>query len=114
MALSKEFVLAWRTWQLMTPSFDVARANRTQGSTFAAEHDLDHLTGYVRFLGHALIDGKENDYARLAGQELRALDGIRALLDQCAGDDERAGRLRAFVDATESVLKAVVNQDTKP
>ena len=68
------------------------------------------MVSYVTWLGQAMIDRKEYDFARLANEQMHRLDGIRTLLDGTE-NSVRTKSLRDFADRTESLLCMLLHQD---
>lgn len=112
MAVNPGFIRHWRAWRRATAPVANFENGRDSAPSYGLECELDHLRSYVAWLGGALIDGEEFDYARLASGQLDKLRILSEALDALAIQHVLREELTRYMELTEELLLSIVRQDT--
>jgi hypothetical protein len=78
-----EFIRAWRTWRHSSSPYSNDYLLNKDVATGKVEHDLDHMESYLYGIGLDVIEGKDYEYAEIAGRELSDLERIGSELESC-------------------------------
>ena len=103
MRVSKEFIRAWYTWRHSSASYTNDYLLNKEVATYAVEHDLDHMESYLYGVGLGAIEGKNYDFADVAGRELSDLERISAELDACDAAESEKERFRNHIGIVRAV-----------
>lgn len=104
MAVTKEFINAWRNWQHSTAPY-------SQNSSREIEYELSHMESYLKGLGVDAIAGKPLRYSEIAGQELSDLDALILQLENSERSLKDKEALRKHIDIIRAVWSAMEDLD---
>src|SRR5688572_32732303 len=104
MAINPGFIRRWRAWRRATAPVSNFENGRDSAPSYGLECELDHLRSYVAWLGGALIDGEEFDYARLASEQLGKARTLSEALEGLEVEHVLREELTRYLELTEELL----------
>lgn len=104
MSEQTEFMHAWRAWQRSDLPTENFRLGRSKAATYGVELDLDHLVTSVHATVQGYFDLRTWDHTRRLGDYLEELHRLEAELASLPETEAQCDRIRAFIQATRSVL----------
>lgn len=102
MAVTGEFVTAWRNWQQSIAPY-------AQDSSREIEYELSHMDSNLYGMGVDAIAGKRLPFGEIARRELSDLDALIVRLDNLERSDNDKEALRKHMRVIRSVWSAIEN-----
>ena len=104
---SKAFIRARYDWIRLSVPAQNFYLKCAQAPTYGVELNLDHLRSHVHSLSGSILEGKEQDFFKLASDALEELNDVSLELEGCDVSEEEKEELRKYIAATQSLLEEI-------